>query len=61
MLLITTELATFGNWIDCYKFMKEENLTQIKTIKTQYCFKDIIGPMTLSIEEVYQMAYEMND
>lgn len=58
MLEIITEFETFGNWKDCYLYMREENIEEINVIKTRYCLQDIFGKHKYSIEQVRQMGYE---
>lgn len=56
MLEIITNVAVFGNWKDCYMYMKDENMQSIQVIKTRYCFKDVLGENNYTIKEVAQMA-----
>ena len=58
MLEIITNVETFGNWKDCYLFMKEEGIEEIKIIamRLMYIPGNISGSCTRTIKEVKQMS-----
>lgn len=58
MLEIITTVAIFGNWRDCYLYMNEEGMEEIKIIamRLMYMPGNILGSCTRTIKEVKQMS-----
>ena len=56
MLEIITDVATFGNWKDCYLYMRDEKMESIQVLKTRYCLQEVFGKHNYTIREVGQMA-----
>lgn len=55
MLLIETNYGNFGRLQDILKYMKEEHLEEIEFLKVEYCFDEIIGKGTYTVQQIEEI------